>query len=169
MRVLGRPVVATVVKRSGQAGFGAVTMVAALLACAAGAAQADTADHILVQLDKAKLVKVPAHVDTVVVGNPSIADVTMLKHNGLMVITGKGFGETNVIFVDGSGQALSEANVTVEAGQGLMTVQRGMDRESYSCLPRCQPTVALGDATKFLTETSGQISSRNTLVTPAQH
>ena len=126
-------------------------------------------DRVTVQLDKAKLVKVPAHVDAVVVGNPSIADVTMMKHNGLMVVTGKGFGETNVIFVDGSGQALSEAVVTVVGGPTVVTVQRGMDRESYSCAPRCQPTVALGDATKYLTDTSGQITSRNSLITPAQH
>lgn len=137
---------------------------------APGPVRAGTApDHVVVQLDKAKLVKVPPHVDAVVVGNPSIADVTMMKHNGLMVVTGKGFGETNVIFVDGSGQALSEATVTVVAGQSLITVQRGMDRESYSCTPRCQPTVALGDATKYLTDTSGQIISRNTLITPTQH
>ena len=125
-------------------------------------------DRIMVQLDKARLVKVPAHADTVVVGNPSIADVTMMKRNGLMVVTGKGFGETNVIFIDGSGQSLSEATVTVTAGQGLLTVQRGMDRESYSCTPRCQPAVSLGDATKYLSDASTQITSRNTLVTP-QH
>ena len=123
----------------------------------------------MVQLDKARLVKVPAHADTVVVGNPSIADVTMMKRNGLMVVTGKGFGETNVIFIDGSGQSLSEATVTVTAGQGLLTVQRGMDRESYSCTPRCQPAVSLGDATKYLSDASTQITSRNTLVTPQQH
>lgn len=142
--------------------------VAVLALGMAGARATDTAEHVLVQLDKAKLVKVPAHVETVVVGNPSIADVTMLKRNGLMVVTGKGFGETNVIFVDAAGQALSEAEITVQAGQTLLTVQRGMDRESYSCAPRCQPAVALGDATKFLTDATGQISSRNTLITPAQ-
>jgi Flp pilus assembly secretin CpaC len=134
-----------------------------------GGSATHASERITVELDKAKLVKVPAHVETVVVGNPSIADITMLKRNDLMVVTGKGFGETNIIFVDASGQALSEANVTVLAGQTLMTVQRGMDRESYACDPRCQPTVALGDATKFLTEASGQITSRNTLITPTQH
>lgn len=144
-------------------------LAAGLATLVLGGAKADPApDRIVVQLDKAKLVKVPAHVETIVVGNPGIADVTMMKRNGLMVVTGKGFGETNVIFVDPTGQALTEATVTVTAGQALLTVQRGMDRESYSCTPRCQPAVALGDATKYLTETSGQITSRNTLVTP-QH
>jgi Flp pilus assembly secretin CpaC len=127
------------------------------------------ADHVFVALDKAKLIKLPAHVETVIVGNPSIADVTMLKRNGLMVVTGKGFGETNVIFLDPSGQALSEATVTVRTAQTLLTVQRGLDRESYSCAPRCEPAVSLGDATKFMTDTSGQITSRNSLVVSGQH
>jgi Flp pilus assembly secretin CpaC len=157
-------------KRTGRGWWGPAAGAAGMLALSvAGAGATDSPEHVLVQLDKAKLVKVPAHVDTVVVGNPSIADITMLKRNGLMVVTGKGFGETNVIFIDAAGQALSEAEITVQAGQTLLTVQRGMDRESYSCAPRCQPAVALGDATKFLTDASGQISSRNTLVTPAQH
>ncbi len=133
-------------------------------------ARAETVpDHVLVQLDRAKLVKVPDHVDTIVVGNPSIADVTMMKRNGLMVVTGKGYGETNVIFVDPTGRALSEAMVTVVGGPSLLTVQRGMDRESYSCTPRCQPAVSLGDSTKYLTDASSQITSRNSLVTTAPH
>ena len=130
-------------------------------------AQAPAAgQRILVTLDKAKLIKLPEHVETIVVGSPIIADVTMLKHNGLVVITGKGYGETNVIFLDSAGQAISEALVTVEQAQGLLTVQRGLDRESYSCAPRCEPAVALGDSTKFLSETSAQISSRNGLAAP---
>lgn len=124
--------------------------------------------RIVVSLDRAKLVKLPEHVETIVVGSPIIADVTMLKRNGLVVITGKGFGETNVIFLDGAGQAVSEALVTVEESQGLVTVQRGNERESYACTPRCQPAVALGDATKFLSEASSQITARNGLAAPSR-
>lgn len=126
----------------------------------------EPADHVYVTLDHAKLLKLPPHVDTIVVGNPSIADVTMIKKDGLMVVTGKGFGETNVIFLDSTGQAISEALITTKTSQTLLTVQRGLDRESYSCAPRCEPAVALGDATKFLSDASGQIGTRNTLVAP---
>ncbi len=111
----------------------------------------------------------PEHVETIVVGNPIIADVTMLKRSGHVVITGKGFGETNVIFLDSKGEAISEALVSVQDAQGLLTVQRGLDRESYSCLPRCEPAIALGDATKFMSDTSSQISSRNGLAAPGGH
>lgn len=140
-----------------------------LLACAgtpAAALPTSQPQHITVTLDRAKLIKLPEHVETIVVGSPIIADVTMLKKNNLVVITGKGYGETNVIFLDGSGQPINEATITVEHAQGLVTVQRGLDRESYACAPQCEPAISLGDATKFLSEASSQISSRNTLATP---
>ena len=146
------------------AGFGLALGVFAITAPAVGFAAAEAPpQHIVVTLDKAKLVKLPEHVDTIVVGSPIVADVTMLKKNGLVVITGKGYGETNVIFLDNNGQALSEATITVNGPSNLLTVQRGLDRESYACDTRCEPTVVLGDANKYLTEASGQITSRNGL------
>ncbi len=122
-----------------------------------------SADDIEVTLDKAKVIRMPAHAQTIVVGNPSIADVTTLKIDGLVVVTGKGFGETNMIFLDKTGAAVEESTVTVVAGNSQITVQRGIARESYSCRPRCEPTVALGDDQTFLATTSAQITSRNAL------
>ncbi len=141
---------------------------AAALFYAASAAPA-AAETIDVTLDQAKILRMPPHAETIVVGNPIIADVTTLKNNGLLVVTGKGFGETNLIFLDSSGTAIKEANVRVEASRSLITVQRGMDRESYSCRPRCEPTVSLGDSNTFLKDTSSQITSRNGLATPVPH
>lgn len=149
--------------RNGVAGAIALLLVSSSLTPAARAQAPVAAQHIVVTLDKAKLIKLPEHVETIIVGSPIIADVTMLKHNGLVVVTGKGYGETNVIFLDADGQAVSEALVTVEQAQGLITVQRGLDRESYSCNPRCEPAVALGDASKFTQDASGQITARNGL------
>ena len=138
----------------------------ALLIMAALVAPSHAENTISVMLDKAKIIKMPPHAVTIVVGNPIIADVTTLKNNGLVVVTGKGFGETNMIFLDEAGSAIQEAMVHVEGGQSLVTVQRGMERESYSCRPRCEPTVTLGDATTFLEGASGQITSRNKLASP---
>ena len=93
----------------------------------------------------------------------------MLKKSGQVVITGKGFGETNVIFLDCEGGGHLGGAGQRQDAQGLLTVQRGLDRESYSCLPRCEPAMALGDATKFLSDTSSQITSRNGLAAPGGH
>jgi hypothetical protein len=47
----------------------------------------------------------------------------------------------------------------------VVTVQRGLDRESYSCTPNCQPSLLLGDANKYFAEVGGQAGQRNSLAT----
>lgn len=143
--------------------------VAVMLLPQAASVRAAEAPVIEVVLDKAKIVRMPPHAETIVVGNPIIADVTTLKSNGLVVVTGKGFGETNLIFLDHAGEAIEEASVRVQSSPSLIVVQRGLSQESYACQPRCQPTVSLGDATEFLKDSSSQITSRNTLATPVSH
>ena len=158
-------------RKNERGAVGATTRVVAIALALAGLAPglAYAEETIDITLDKATILKMPEHARTIVVGNPIIADVTTLKNDGLVVVTGKGFGETNLIFLDGSGAAVEEANVRVGLGRSLLTVQRGMDRESYSCHPRCEPTVTLGDADTFLKGASGQITSRNSLATPGTH
>ena len=53
-------------------------------------------DTVVVVMDQARVVKVPDNTTTLVVGNPGIADVALLKNNNTMIITGKGFSETNM-------------------------------------------------------------------------
>ncbi len=132
-------------------------------ALAAVPVAAAPADNILVDLDHAKIMKLPEKIQTIVVGNPMIADVTVQK-NGIMIVTGKSYGVTNLIALDAAGNLVVEANIRVQAGgDALVTVHRGMDRESYSCAPACQPTLLLGDAQKHFTDVSGQANARNAL------
>jgi Flp pilus assembly secretin CpaC len=152
-----------------QAFRGGLAALAVLATALPALAATEPAELVEVQLDKAKILRMPPHAATIVVGNPIIADVTTLKADGLIVVTGKGFGETNLIFLDNTGTAVEEANIRVTAATSLLTVQRGMDRESYSCRPRCQPTVSLGDADTFLKGNSSQITSRNSLAVPTSH
>ena len=140
------------------------TLAALILGAGLGAAEA--ADLIDVTLDQAKVLQLPDKTATVIVGNPVIADVTMLKRNDTIVLTGKGFGETNLIALDAQGKALGELIVRVMPAENVLIVQRGMDRESYACSPKCEPIVNLGDTTKYVTDVAGQIQSRNTLVQP---
>ncbi len=81
-----------------------------------------------------------------------------------MVVTGKSFGVTNLIALDAGGTLLAESLVRVSAASdSVLTVQRGMDRESYSCTPQCQPSVQLGDAQKYFGEVGAQSTARNAL------
>jgi hypothetical protein len=107
------------------------------------------ANTIAVNVDQSKLVKVPARVATIVVGNPLIADVT-LQAGGLIVVTGKGYGATNFMAVDRGGEVLVDRTIQVEGPTDqVITVYRGVDRESYSCMPICQQRVTLGDGDKY--------------------
>jgi Pilus formation protein N terminal region len=107
------------------------------------------ANTIAVNVDQARLVKLPARVATIVVGNPLIADIA-LQAGGVMVVTGKGYGATNFIAMDRSGDVLVDRMIQVEGPTDqLITVYRGVDRESYSCMPICQRRVTLGDGDTY--------------------
>lgn len=136
---------------------------AAFIAATAGSALA--ADAIVVNLDQAKVARMPANAQTLIIGNPAIADVTMLKTSGTMVITGKGYGETNLIALDKNGDLVAESTIRVRGSGTVLLVQRGMERESYSCAPQCVPSVQLGDGKAF-ESAAAQITARNTLAAP---
>lgn len=98
---------------------------------------------VTVRLDHAAVLAVPPQTQLVVVGNPSIADVAKpAKAANVVILTGKAFGQTNVVMVDSEGNVLGAALVRVEAADApLVTVQRGADsRQTYSCTPNCSPT-----------------------------
>ena len=108
-----------------------------------------SATAIAVNVDQARLVKLPARVATIVVGNPLIADVA-LQAGGVIVVTGKGYGATNFIAMDRAGEVLVDRLIQVEGPTDqLITVYRGVDRESYSCMPICQRRVTLGDGEAY--------------------
>jgi hypothetical protein len=129
------------------------------------AAHADTRPldmkSIAVALDRAKIVKVPEGTQTLIIGNPLVADVTMLKGNGSMVVTGRSFGATNLIWLDSAGNSIGETMVKVSPAEQSMVVLRGLVQESYSCNPRCSPTVALGDDSKYMNDGIANVKSRN--------
>jgi Flp pilus assembly secretin CpaC len=108
-----------------------------------------SANTVSVNVDQARLVKLPARVATIVVGNPLIADVA-LQSGGVLVVTGKGYGATNFIAMDRAGEVLVDRLIQVEGpSDQLITVYRGVERESYSCMPMCQRRITLGDGDNY--------------------
>ncbi|MCG2627541.1 pilus assembly protein N-terminal domain-containing protein [Bradyrhizobium sp. WYCCWR 13023] len=129
---------------------------AAMLASPATGLAEPTVDTIAVNVDQAKLVRLPGKVATIVVGNPLIADVT-LQAGGMIVVTGKGYGATNFIALDRGGEILVDRQIQVEGpSDRLVTVYRGIERESYSCMPLCQRRVTLGDSDQYFNTTMNQ-------------
>src|SRR5215475_4043125 len=131
------------------------TLLLAAQAAPTGAAAAD----IGVVLDHARLIRLPERVATIVIGNPLIADAAV-QSGGLMVLTGKGYGSTNIIALDRGGVVLMEKTIEVIAPGDTIAVYRGLVRETYSCNPFCGPRIMLGDGQAFFENTIGQSAAR---------
>src|SRR6266550_1697476 len=61
---------------------------------------------VTVRLDQARLLKLPERTATLVVGNPLIADA-VVQPGGVVIITAKSYGMTNLVARDRTGTALS--------------------------------------------------------------
>ncbi len=80
-----------------------------------------------------------------------------------MVITGKGYGVTNIIALDRSGAVLLEKTVEVQGPRDVVVVYRGIERVTYSCTPDCERRLTLGDSQAVFELDAGQITARNGL------
>jgi hypothetical protein len=135
----------------------------ALIACTIALASIASAkaETFNVILDQASILKLPERVATIVIGNPSVADAS-LQAGGLLVVTGKGFGTTNLIALDSRGSALAEYTLNVSAANdGRITIYRGVERETWTCAPNCEHSVALGDAPAYFDAAITQAGTRN--------
>ncbi len=119
----------------------------ALCAVLAGfAAGTAAAEDLSVAKDQSKVVKLTGAASTVVVGNPAIADVTMQDANTAFV-TGKGYGTTNVIAMDGDGRQIASFRIVVTANSDRsVTLFRGGQQTTLSCAPRCEAVASSGQA-----------------------
>jgi hypothetical protein len=110
------------------------------------AAQPPMNDAIVAPLDIATLFKLPERTATVVIGNPLIADVSIQAGGAVGVVTGKGYGVTNVVVMDHNGVVLMEKPLVVTSQPGkVVFVYRGPSRTTYACDPDCSARVNLGD------------------------
>ncbi|MDZ7824642.1 MAG: pilus assembly protein N-terminal domain-containing protein [Ahrensia sp.] len=93
---------------------------------------------IKVLLNHAKIVKLSRDASTVVIGNPEIADATV-QDPSTIVLTGRGFGQTNIVILDSDGTPILDERIAVgrDAG-GTMRVYRRAVIENLSCEPECE-------------------------------
>jgi len=142
-------------------GSNAVRALLLLVASAVMPQSAFAAEQLGIELDQATIMKLPEKVSTIVIGNPLIADVAV-QSGGLVVVTGKGYGTTNLIVLDRTGGVLMERSVVVRAAsQNTVAVFRGVERETYSCTPLCERRITLGDSGAYFSAVIGQTDIRN--------
>jgi Flp pilus assembly secretin CpaC len=121
-----------------------------------------TGGSITVHLDQARILQVPERTATLVVGNPLIADASV-QPGGVLVITGKSYGATNLVALDRSGRTLLDHVIEVQGPRdNVVVVYRGIERESYSCMPNCERRITLGDSAGYFSANLTQSGNLNT-------
>jgi Flp pilus assembly secretin CpaC len=142
--------------------LGAAALLSAGLAAGPRAASA-AEDSISVILDRAKVMRISRPADIVIIGNPAIADAT-IQDNQTLIITGRAYGTTNLIVLDGSGQTIADEVLTVTAANDdVITIYKRASRETLSCTPECSPTLTIGDHSDSFSDINDQITAHNAL------
>lgn len=141
----------------------ALLVAAAIAAGSASQGRAADDNDIDVLIDQASLVKLDRPASEIVVGNPSIADVAV-QSSKVLVVTGKSFGETNLIVLDSDGKTIVNKRLTVsEPRIGLVTVYRGVARQTVHCNPNCAPPLVIGDAPDYFETIAKEIKSKQSI------
>jgi hypothetical protein len=129
---------------------------AALFAANAGAFAAG----VSVPMDEVRMVAFSQPVTTVYVGNPVIADVTMIDSEHAFLL-GKTFGETNLIALGANGKQISNEHVVVYGRRmGAVTLNRGAQTYNYTCTAlHCETQPVPGDPSDYFGNTHGAIDT----------
>ena len=99
-----------------------------------------------VALDNARPFTLPGEAASVVVGNPSIADIYVQDGQHIFIM-GRSYGTTNLVAIDKDGNEIANLPVTVTSGRSMsVTVHRGTGGQmSYACNGRCERTLVPTD------------------------
>ncbi|MEL6825675.1 MAG: pilus assembly protein N-terminal domain-containing protein [Pseudomonadota bacterium] len=131
--------------------------VAALISCAAHAG------HITIETGKAKALKLKTNADSVIIGNPNIADVAV-HDDTLLFITGKAYGTTNLMIFDNEGNTIHSSDIVVTSNTtSWVSINRAGLNFTYDCSPTCRPTLSPGDDSEHFGTVAGQMQQQQEL------
>lgn len=89
-------------------------------------------------MNQAKIVRLTRPADTIVVGNSAIADASV-QDASTIVLTGKGFGVTNLVVLDAQGSPIVDEQVTViRHDASSVRIYRRAEIQTLSCTPYCE-------------------------------
>ncbi len=147
--------------RNTLAGLGLLGCLA--IASLSSATTAKAGADVKVPVDQARIVELAGEPGTVIVGNPSIADVT-LRNGNLMIIQGKAYGETNIIVLTPDGEQIANMDVVVQArNKNALWIYSSTGRRSFRCHPFCEGELNTGDEKEFFkqlnTQNDGKIAA----------
>jgi Flp pilus assembly secretin CpaC len=126
--------------------FTQYTILVSLVITCGSAPTSAAAGDLIVRYDQSQLLRLPRPASEIIIGNPSIADVS-LQGGNLLVVTGKTFGITNVIALDADRNVIQDQRVVVERDEHrVVNLHKGAARFTYSCSPNCEANLTSGDA-----------------------
>lgn len=132
----------------------ALALALAIGIAAAPVSAEGTAGPVSVKVNMARILRISSPANTVIIGNPRVADVT-IQDPQTLVLTGKSYGQTNMIVLDAQGNAIADTLIeVVQAQADIVTVYMGASRTTLACAPVCQPTIMLGDDESFSASTA---------------
>ena len=116
-----------------------------IFAASAGVSFAQSAETgIEVVMNQAKIVKLTQDAATIVVGNPEIVDATV-QDARTIVLTGKGFGVTNLVILDPDGKPVVDSSVFVSRNdEKSLRIYRQAKVQTLSCTPFCEGSYKSG-------------------------
>ena len=118
-------------------------------------------DAVALALDEVHTLTFRSPVATVYVGNPTIADVTMIDARHAFV-QGKGYGRTNIVALNRDNVQVFNTHVTVMGNDSgsTVTLNRGAQRVTLSCAGgRCEPAPTPGDGKDSYDAANGQFAA----------
>lgn len=120
------------------------------------------AEQIVLTSDQSQLVRLKEAPGTIIVGNPSIADVT--TDGKTMFFHPRGYGVTNVLVLDIAGKKLGDYLVRIVYEDSDSVAMYGPGgRMTYSCRRDCEPIMRIGDNAGFFDGYQAQVRSKNSL------
>ncbi|MBB4304647.1 plastocyanin [Rhodobium orientis] len=132
-----------------------------LVLATASSAPALAKEPIFASVDRAKVMHIEGGADTIIVGNPAIADAVMHDANTLIIV-GRGYGSTNLIVLNVDNEPIADETIIVRPNEtSMVTVQRRGARYSYTCAPDCAPAPMPGDQVDYFDNTGKQTLQRN--------
>jgi Flp pilus assembly secretin CpaC len=118
--------------------FARTTSIAAVLTLAAGTGVALADAGINILMNQAKILKLSRPADTIIIGNPQIADASV-QDASTIVLTGRGFGVTNLVVIDTDGMPLLDEQIVVSRDTASsVRVYRRANVQTLSCTPYCE-------------------------------
>jgi Flp pilus assembly secretin CpaC len=132
-----------------------------LFSAAVLAAVSAHAAEVLVPLDQAKAISLPEAASGVAIGNPNIAAVSV-QHDRLLFITGRAYGTTNLVVVNGAGRPILETRLTVVPDEtNTVMVTKGALTQRFDCTPLCRRRPDLSDDADSFNQEQSKITARS--------